>query len=347
VYPLAEISGQTHDGRTITIAITSHDEPDHQPSRAPSPEPSAARLVVGATVHPDDFDQLHPGGTLDGAEWCRTYSAPGEMILPWSSGRRLLPAHVAEFHSFQDWPSDRAVVASLTRMLDQMPAGLLEGEALLPGLRPVDPDGYGAGVDYDGFSMLLSYWWAGEREFLLAGGNPKEWRRRHDVVYRTIRQHPNGRRVGYMPVQTCMFTESTSSTGNPQGDFDPLAWWAGVGDFAGYTAHMVTVATQPTAAVQHRAARSVLAVAQRLANGSGRPLFVAELGLATNGAEPVQELGLARAAWIRALVDELHASGAAGVGWLDAAGANGWDYRLVDEPSLAAWQDAMYGRNQA
>lgn len=324
---------------TVTVEVTEPDVPVLPEQTWPPP------MTVGATLNAVDFGQFLPGGRQQSAEFCRTFSSPGDGILDWTHPRRVLPPGVADFHSFKDWKSDDDVVANVTRLLDTMPAGLVEGEALLPHLSAYDPDGYAPdSTIYDGFSLLLSYCHEGEKNFIDARLAVREWRRRHALVYKTIRQHCNGRRVGYMPIQTGTWTEASSVVGKIKGDFDPLAWWAGVGDYAGYDAYAETITNRPAGPALYKAAADFLTIPLRLARGTGRRLFLPELGVVLQGSAKTRDDGTFRAAWIRAVVAELRDQGCAGVAWWDALGANNRDFRLLDEPSRAAWQDAIYGR---
>lgn len=330
------ITGVTDAGSPATVTVSTD---------LPDPVEHTPPLTVGTTVVAADFGHLAPGGRDQGSEFCRTFSPPGSGILDWTHARRRLPKGVAEFHSFKDWPSDDAAIGYVTHLLDTMPAELLTGEALLPNLTAYDPDGYAPdSTEYDGFSLLLTWKHEGEPDCIAAGIPVREWRRRHRLVYRTIRQHRNGRRVGYMPIQTGTWTEANSDAGTAgkvKGDFDPLAWWAGVGDYAGYDAYAVSITSKPAGAALYKAAADFLAIPLRLARGSGRRLFLAELAVILQGDPP--DTGRYRAEWIRAVVAELRDQGAAGVAWWDALGANNRDFRLADEPSRKAWQDALFG----
>lgn len=347
------LAGST-PGVTVTVTITEPD-PVPAPSPAPDPQPTPApvsvpsMMAVGATVVAADFAELAAGGRVQGAEFCRTFSPPGAGIADWVSARRQLPKGVAEFHSFKDWDSDTAAVASITHLLDTMPAALLEDEPLLPQLGIHDPDGYGDGRKAsDGFSFLLTWCHEGEANMIAAGIPAREWRRRHALAYKTVRQHRNGWRVGYMPVQTGTWTEVHSTAEKVKGDFDPLAWWAGVGDYAGYDAYLMSNTVKPASVSLYRQAPDFLTVAARLAASSGRQLFLPELGVILQGAGPTDS-GSLRAAWIRSVIAELHQLGCAGVAWWDAIGTpaadgTGRDFRLLDQPSRDAWQDAIWAR---
>lgn len=299
-------------------------------------------MVVGTTVNVADFAHLAPGGRDHGSRFCRTFSAPGDGLVDWANPRRRLPAGVADFHSFKDWPSDATVVGWLTRLLDTMPAHLLTGPALLPELGVNDPDGYAPdGTTYDGLSFLLCWRHEGEPDCIAADIPVREWRRRHQLAYRTIRQHPNGRRVGYVPIQTGTWTEARSAKGKVKGDFDPLSWWPGAGDYAGYDAYNLSDTAGAGDAGMYRDPAEFLTVPALLAAGSGRRLFLPELGVIRQGS-PADD-GTHRAAWIRAVVAELRTQGAAGVAWWDAMGTGGRDFRLTDEPSRLAWREALEG----
>lgn len=336
------LAGTTDRGAAVRVTVEV-DEPDVVVTPEQEWPPP---MTVGATVNLADFGQLLPGGRVQSAEFCRTFSSPGAGIVDWTNARRKLPPGVAEFHSFKDWTSDDTVIGNVTHLLDTMPAGLLNAEPLLPHLTAFDPDGYAPdSTVYDGFSLLLTWKHEGEPDCMAEGITVREWRRRHAVVYRTIRQHRNGRRVGYMPIQTGTWTEAnttTGPTGKIKGDFDPLAWWAGVGDYCGYDAYAVSVDNKPAAGALYKQAADFLAVPLRLARGSGRRLFLPELGVILQG-KPA-DTGTYRAAWIRAVVAELRDQACAGVAWWDALGANNRDFRLLDQPSRDAWQDAIYGR---
>lgn len=303
-------------------------------------DPGPAPMVVGTTVTAADFGHLLPGRRDHGSRFCRTFSSPGDQIVDWANPRRRLPPGVADFHSFKDWPSDSVVVQWLTRQLDTMPASLLAGPPLLPELTVTDPDGYAPDTTtYDGLSVLLCWKHEGEPDCIAADIPIREWRRRHQLAYRTVRQHPNGRRVGYIPIQTGTWTEAKSAKGKAKGDWDPLSWWPGAGDYAGYDAYNLSDTTGEGAAGMYRDPVEFLTVPALLAAGSGRRLFLPELGVVRQGDPP--EDGTHRAVWIRAVVAELRRVGAAGVAWWDAMGTGGRDFRLEDEPSRLAWREAL------
>jgi len=299
--------------------------------------------VIGATVAAGDFAQLAPGGRVAGARFCRTFSPPGAGIAPWGTDRRKVPAGVAEWHSFKDWGSEADAIARVNALLDGMPADLLEAPPLLPELDVYDPDGYSDGMPQgDGLSFLLTYFHEGEKDFLEQGLTAREWRRRHRVIYKAVRTHRNGHRVGYVPIQTGTWTAATSTPGNPKGDYDVMAWWAGIGDYAGYDAYVPSVTTKPAAPALYTTPAKFFELPVQLAAGSGRRLLLAELGVIRQG-NPA-DLGGMRAGWMRAAAAYLKAQGCAGVAWWDALGANSRDFRLTDPDSAAAWADVIAGR---
>lgn len=331
------VDAGTLSGRHITVTLDVT-EPDPVPF-----DPSWPAPVIGTTVDSAEFVQLSAGRAA-GSRWCRTFSSPGDAILPWGHKRRAVPPGVAEFHSFKDWESDSVVYRRLNALLDGMPARLLEGPPLLPELDVYDPDGYSEGrPQSDGFSLLITYFHEGEKDFIAQGLTAREWRRRHRLVYKTIRQHRNGHRVGYMPIQTGTWTEANSdpTRGVVKGDFDPFTWWAGVGDYAGYDAYVPSVTNKPPAPGLYPAPARFLEVPLTLARGVGRRLFLAELGVIRQGTPA--DLGTHRGAWIPQVAAYARDQGVAGIGWWDDYGANSRDFRLTDQPSAAGWAKVLTG----
>lgn len=317
----------------VTLEVT---EPDPVPLELGWPRP-----VIGTNVDSTQFGLLTTGRDA-GSRWCRTFSSPGDGILPWGHPRRTVPAGVAEFLSFKDWESDAVVVARLNAVLDGMPDELVTGPALLPELDVYDPDGYSEGLPQsDGFSLLVCYFHEGEKDFIALGLTPREWRRRQRLVYRTIRQHRNGHRVGYIPIQTGTWTEAASTPDKPKGDFDPFTWWAGVGDYVGYDAYAVSATTKPAAPGLYPAPARFLEVPLMLAAGVGRRLFLAEWGSILQGVPA--DTGTYRAAWMLQVAAYAAEQGVAAVGWWDDYGANNRDFRLTDAPSAAAWARILAG----
>ena len=322
---------------TLTLAVKDYVAPATAPAAV-----GLSAMTIGTTVVAADFPLLTGTGRAAGAKFCRTFSGPGEGILPWSAGRRRLPAGVADFHSFKDWASDAAAVAAINQLLDTMPPALLAPNApLLPDLEPYDPDGYGT-ADSDGFSFLLTYCHEGEGNFIDAGLTATEWRRRHRLAYRTVRQHRNGHRVGYMPIQTGTWTEMMSGGGKVKGNRDPLTWWAGVGDYAGWDAYAFAVTDKPTSPRLYPTPAAFLELPALLARATGRRLFLPELGAIRQGG-PIPDDGALRSDWIADVVAYLDEIGCAGAAWWDALGANSRDFRLTDAVSAGAWKRAIAG----
>lgn len=301
--------------------------------------------VIGATVVAGDFALFAPGGRNAGARFVRTFSPPGAGIAAWGVDRRAVPAGVAEWHSFKDYGTDAEAVARVVDLLDHMPPALLDEPPLLPELDIYDPDGYAERMPQgDGLSFLLTYFHEGEKDFLQQGLTVREWRRRHRVIYKAVRQHRNGHRVGYVPIQTGTWTAATSTAGNPKGDYDVMAWWAGIGDYAGYDAYVPSIITKPAAPALYPTPADFFALPLQLAAGSGRRLLLAELGVIRQGTPAQVDSGAMRAVWMRAAATYLKAHNVAGVAWWDALGANQRDFRLTDPDSAAAWADVIAGR---
>lgn len=329
------IEGKDQDGRPATVTVTV-DEPA-RPAR-----PARSPMVIGATVKAQDFARLAPGGPLHGARFCRTFSSAGDRILPRTHPRRRLPAGVCEMHSLKDWLGDTAMIDLIRADLDAMPPELLDGPPLLPELRPYDPHGYSDGqAESDGFSYLLCWCHEGENNMIAQGVSPKEWRRRHRLAYRTIRQHRNGHRVGYIPTQNLIWTESASVPSKPKGDGDVLTWWAGVGDYAGIDVYARSIVDRVATAGLYRPPDDILRLVWELAHAAGRRPFLPELGVILQGRPGAADTGQHRAAWIRRVLSALESGGAVAAAWWDELGANDRDFRLTDPLSLDAWAEAI------
>lgn len=320
---------------TVTLEVT---EPDPVPLELGHRPP-----VIGTTVVAGDFGNLLPGGRAAGSRFIRTFTPPGAGISAWGADRRRVPAGVAEWHSFKDYGTDEQAMSRVTALLDTMPAELLAVPPLLPELDIHDPDGYSEGMPHgDGISFLLSYFHEGEKDFLEQGLSAREWRRRHRVIYRTVRQHRNGHRVAYAPIQTGTWTDAYSQPDSPKGDRDVFAWWAGVGDYVGYDAYVPSIVNRPPAPGLYPPPEAFFALPVQLAAGTGRRLLLAELGVIRQGAPA--DTGSLRAVWMRSAVRYLASVGCAGVAWWDKRGTNGRDFRLTDADSAAAWADIIAGR---
>lgn len=319
----------------VTVEVTT---PDPVPAEPDWPAP-----VIGTTVAAEDFGHLAPGGRDAGSRFCRTFSPPDAGISPWGADRRRVPAGVAEWHSFKDWVSDGLAVARVVELLDTMPLELLAAPPLLPELGIHDPDGYSEGLPPgDGISSLLTYFHEGERDFLEQGLTAREWRRRHRLIYRTVRQHRNGHRVAYVPIQTGTWTDAASTPDKPKGDRDVFAWWAGVGDYAGYDAYVPSIVNKPPSPGLYPPPEAFFQLPVQLAAGTGRRLLLAEVGVTRQGAPA--DLGALRANWMRSAARHLASVGCAGFAWWDSLGANSRDFRLTDPDSATAWADIIAGR---
>lgn len=332
------ISGRTAAGCPAEVTIRV-EEPD------PIWETSPAPLVIGATVKSADFARLAAGGPLRGARFTRTFSADGEGVLPPQHPRRRVPVGVCEFHSIADWLGDDAMIDAVCDLLDDLDPRLITEAPLLPELRPYDPDGYtpDKAPESDGFSFLLTWCHEYEHKMIAKGVPPRELRRRHRLLYRTVRRHPRGFRVGYMSIQNLYWTRAKSGTksspGPVKGDGDIFAWWAGVGDYAAVDAYAASITDQPAGPELYEDPDKLLGLCWQLAAGTGRRLFLPEVGVILQG-QPADP-GNYRAAWIRRLVANLAAGGAAAVAWWDAPGANDRDFRLADPQSAEAWAEAI------
>lgn len=328
------ITGRTVAGHRAEVTIRV-DEPDPTPPAKPAP------LVIGNTVKAGEFARIAAGGPLHGARFTRTFSAAGQGVLPPQHPRRRVPVGVAEFHSIADWLGDEAMVDAVSELLDDLDPRLFTERPLLPELRPYDPDGFtpDKAPTSDGFSFLLTWCHEYEHKMIAAGVPPRELRRRHRLLYRAVRRHPRGFRVGYMPVQNLYWTRAKSRPDQVKGDGDILAWYAGVGDYAAVDAYAASITNRPAGPDLYEDPAELLDLCWQLAHASGRRLFLPEVGVILQG-QPA-DAGNYRSAWIRRLVANLAAGGAAAAAWWDAPGANDRDFRLSDPLSREAWAEAI------
>lgn len=273
------------------------------------PEPKPPPMLVGINV-PAPYEVAF--AQFPTARATRVFFKPGEGLGSWSSQRlATLPATVLPHVSWKDWPDDHAAWEMIQAWLDQMPAHLTE--------QPLNAD--------LGVSLALSYHHEPEGDDLTS----TEYQRRWGQVQRCVEAHRYGHLVATVPVATGYYTVHKLA-GNP------FTWWAGVGSFAGVDLY----ADLP--AHDYPDPEEFLAPWLALAEGTGRRLWVAELGATLLETDPD---GSGRAEWIRQVVRLLRFHGCAAVSWWSALGSSKQthrrDYRLADGPSSAAWSDALAG----
>ncbi len=248
-----------------------------------------------------------------GVATCRVFGAVNKGIPAWSGSAMstLIKAGVIPWPSFKDWPADGFAITAVKTWLTAMPPTVSE--------------------------VWLTYHHEPEGDL-----QPREFRRRWAVLAKAVRAHPNANRVKLIPIHTLYPSR------HKMWDRYTVDWtqWAGVwqqwaptdsagnylGDAMGWDCYLETTATDyedPARFFCHPigAAHSV-----------GVPLVVPELGAVR---VPTDSTGTARAAWITECVDHLTSYGATAVNWWHATGTNGRDYRLDDEPSKAAWREAI------
>lgn len=269
----------------------------------PDPPPPP-RMLVGVNVQQTDYDATF--SAFPGARYCRVFFKPGEGLRPWSVPRLAgLPAAVLPHVSFKDWPSDATAIGWVHAWLDGMPDYLTRAP-LIPGV---------------GSAALT---WHHEPE---GDGIPVvEYQRRWALLDAAVRAHPNGPLVAAVPIQTRYWAAAARKGGG-----SPFGWWAGSGTGAAFDAY----ADFP--AQDYPDPARFVDIAFRLAAGTGRPLWVPELGAVRLASDTD---GQGRAAWMTEVVRLLREGGCVAVGWWHQFGSSGYDYRL-DDAASAAWAEAM------
>lgn len=273
------------------------------PPTAPTP---TSPMILGVNTTVEEYVPTF-GGQFQGARVCRVFSKPGAGILPWTHPKYAnLPRHVMPHGSFKDWPSDAAAAAMVRQHLDTMPPSL-RGAPILPEL---------------GLSYALTYLHEGENN----GVPVVTYQHRCEVLYDAVKSHPLGDRVAVVPIQTLQWTQMKSTASTPKGDGNVLAWWAGVGDYAGIDCYAFAEDPYPDP-------DKFVELPLRLARATGRRLWVPELATVKAADDPT---GAKRATWIGAVLDRFAAGGCAAVSWWHAVSSTGKDMHL-DTAAAGVW----------
>lgn len=153
-----------------------------------------------------------------------------------------------------------------------------------------------------------------------------EYRRRQFLLGTWIADHRHGTEVEQVHIDANIWVED-------KGRMDLSIYLPGVGTPA--------VDTYARSWRPYPTVGELLWAPLTLAHATGMPPFLPELGIARRPDDPTGER---RAELIRDVVETLRAHGCRAVSWWDDLGTGGTDFRLDDEPSRAAWADAMAGR---
>jgi hypothetical protein len=286
------LTGDTAATGDVTLTLHLPDQP---------PPVDVPEMLVGLTAQSQDFDTyLAPGAPFARAAFCRTFAQPGDGVTPPAS-RTALPAGVAEWRSFKDYPTD----AALTGYLD----------------RVTRPTWLTFRHEHDNGKTAAEQSKASRADFFA--------RNRH--LFDVIDDHPNRPLVTFVNVQTLQWTAAKSTADTIKGDGDWRPWWPGVGDGVGFDCYVDSWATG------YPPVESFFRIPLEAAQGAGRPLWVPELGSVLLGGDT----GPGRAAWMLDALSYLAEQGCRGVAWWCAPGANDRDFRLTDALSRTAWQAAM------
>lgn len=234
-----------------------------------------------------------------GVKGSRLFSAPGSGLMSWSSPRvTALPAGVEPWFSAKDYPTDAALVAWIKAATRP---------ARFSWWHERDNDGGDHAARMTFFA----------RQAHLAD------------VFASV---PDSKVRFMSPPQTLQWTAMASTSSKAKGDGDWRLWWPGSGAGASWDCYADSWrTTYPDPA-------TFLRLPFEAARGTGRPLYVAELGAARLSSD---RSGTGRAAWIRDVVAGLREGGAAYVAWWNDLGTGGTDFRLSDKPSADAWREAL------
>jgi hypothetical protein len=158
-------------------------------------------------------------------------------------------------------------------------------------------------------------------------------------LYQIVCEHRNRPLVQAIPIQTLQWTEAKSGSSAIKGDGDWRTWTVGVGDGVGWDCYVGS--WEPKYPDPERWLRIPIESAE----GSGRRLWLPELGSVLLGGDT----GAGRAAWIRDVLAVLRENNCAGAAWWCAIGKPGTkgeirDFHLADQPSAAAWREAIEAR---
>ncbi len=231
-----------------------------------------------------------------GTRCSRIFSGPGSGLTSWSSTRiTKLPTGVEPWISVKDYPSDAALVSWIKSAT--RPARFCWWHE-----RDNDGGDHAARMDFFAKQRHLA------------------------DVFRSV---PDSKVRFMSPPQTLQWTAMASTSTKQKGDGDWRLWWPGSGE--GATWDCYADSWRP----QYPNPETFLRIPLEAAEGTGRPLYVAELGAARVSGD---SSGTGRAAWIRDVATLLRERGCVYVAWWNDLGTGGTDFRLTDKPSADAWR---------
>jgi len=288
-----------------------------------------AKVVVTTTEPEAQLDTAHPemlvGITCDPAQYTtrlahwpaarmtRIFGYPGKGIPPWKATkndartatvRRLCP-DVIPHVSFKDWPTDRDAERMVHAWLDQLPT-----PSPMPDLLGGPP-----------LVMVSHMHEPGPKDF-----PPAEYRRRQFLLGCWLAAHPNGHLVELVHIDANIWVED-------KGGRDLSIYLPGAG--------IPSCDTYARSWKPYPTVDQLLWAPLTLAAATGQAPFLPEFAIAKRPDDPT---GQRRADLVVTCVIKLRSEGCRGVSWWDDLGTGGTDFRLDDQPSRAAWADAMAGR---
>lgn len=227
----------------------------------------------------------------------RVFSGPGSGLTAWNSGRITgLPAAVEPWISVKDYPTDEQLVAWIKAAT-----------------RPAK----------------FSWWHERDNDGPQTNAARMDFFARQRHLAEVFASVPNAKVQFMSPPQTLQWTASASTADKAKGDGNWRLWWPGSG--LGSTWDCYADSWRPA----YPDPETFLRIPFEAAQGTGRPLVVAELGAARVSGD---NTGTGRAAWIRDVTTLLRERGCTYVAWWNDLGTGGTDFRLTDKPSADAWR---------
>jgi hypothetical protein len=244
---------------------------------------------------------------------CRVFGPPGSGIPAWTQPAMTMLRHtgVTPWVSFKDWASDGTAATALKRWLTDMPG--------------------------DVPSVYLTYHHEPQGNL-----DPRDYRRRWNMLANTVRTHRNSDRVVLVPIDV-LYPSRRKIWDRYSSDWTKWVgiWqqWAPtdsagryVGDLMGWDCYLETTATR------YESPESFFRVPIGAAHTMGVPLAIPELGAIRT---PSDLTGAGRAEWISSCLTYLAQHDTKIVSWWHATGSAGHNYRLDDAPSAKTWRDAV------
>lgn len=248
--------------------------------------------------------------TFPGIATARVFFPPGKGTPTWTNSMvaQLRKAGVVVHVSFKDWIGDAEVKAAIVMWLDSMPADVKE--------------------------VILTWHHEPEGDQM----DSHEYRRRYVFLRSILDAHKNGGRVKLYPIHT--WYPSTYKIGD-NFSTDWTTWvgvwqqWVPLDAGRKYAGHAMSFDCYvPVTSTKYPKPEDFFRIPVGAAHIVGVPLAISELGSLKVSSD---KTGSGRAQWITDCYQYLRGVDAVQMNWWHTTGTGGFDYRLDDKPSIAAW----------